>query len=94
MGDEKIYGVERIASVAGVSIRTVYRWLHLPEGVFFETASISNTGGGLGWATATMLSSLQHFHDVILTERTRRLRIKAANMRWGKVTAVNSCQSW
>lgn len=91
--EERIYGATRIASCAGVSERTVFRWCTWPEGQFFEVASMSNHGGSLGRAVSTFPSSLCNFLNVIWPARVSHNRAAAAQARWQAPTAVNSCQA-
>jgi len=94
MDEARIYGVDRIASLAGTSPRTIHRWRQWPEGAFFEVVSVSNAGGGIGRAISTMPRSLSHFVQVIVHNRTSRQRAAAANIRWANGMPVNSAQAW
>jgi hypothetical protein len=93
--DEDVrYGLWRFAQLWGVSESTARRWLALPEARCFGVGSMSNAGGGYGYAWYGQVNSLHALPEFVVA-RTSQARRAAARARWGSQagaghTAVSS----
>ena len=87
--DDVLYGLSRIAQFWGVSESTARRWLALSEAACFTVGSMSNAGGGFGYAWQGQVNSLTAIVGLAVA-RTSDARRAAARTRWDATTAVNS----
>jgi hypothetical protein len=80
--EDVLSGLWRFAQFWDVSESTARRWLALPEAKCFSVGSMSNAGGGYGYARHGQINSLQALREIVVA-RTSKARSAAARARWG-----------